>query len=275
MMTALRNGQTLRLFAVRSARLREYFNSHPDYACEAVPLMEANKKLAIQRKGNKYRDLTHCKYGHPLSGDNVYLYLAPGRRERRCYACITRRHNAPLLPTQEQVQRATAALNAGKTISEICFGRIGDRRIGKAIVTFNKLKLYRQQNPDFNSFVLSSTADNNSRAQIRRHAPEKIRAQTLRAETNDFYAIVNMVPSGFPPDVRDDIAQSILMALLEGSLQRDQVRDRVRHFVTAHHRMFPTKFAKFGDSPLLSLDEVMFDDGTATRGDTVSRGLWD
>jgi hypothetical protein len=38
--------------------------------------------------------------------------------------------------------------------------------------------------------------------------------------------------------------------------------------------MFPTKFAKFGDSQLVSLDEVMFDGGTATRGDTVSRGLW-
>jgi hypothetical protein len=39
--------------------------------------------------------------------------------------------------------------------------------------------------------------------------------------------------------------------------------------------MFPTKFAKFCDSPLVSLDEVMFDDGSATRCDTVSRGLWD
>jgi hypothetical protein len=45
--------------------------------------------------------------------------------------------------------------------------------------------------------------------------------------------------------------------------------------VTAHYRMFPTNFAKFGDARLVSLDEVMYDDGTATRGDTVSRGLWD
>jgi hypothetical protein len=39
--------------------------------------------------------------------------------------------------------------------------------------------------------------------------------------------------------------------------------------------MYPTKYRKFGGSPLVSLDEVLFDDGTATRGDTVSRGLWD
>jgi len=27
--------------------------------------------------------------------------------------------------------------------------------------------------------------------------------------------------------------------------------------------------------PLVSLDELMFEDGTATKGDNVSRGLWD
>jgi hypothetical protein len=37
------------------------------------------------------------------------------------------------------------------------------------------------------------------------------------------------------------------------------------------HRLF----AKFGNSLLVSLDEVLFEGGTATRGDTVSKGLWD
>jgi hypothetical protein len=78
-----------------------------------------------------------------------------------------------------------------------------------------------------------------------------------------------------PPDVRSDIAQSIFVALFEGSLQRDQVKGRVQRFVADHNRLFPTKFAKFGNSPLISLDEVMFEDGSTTRGDTVSRGLWD
>jgi hypothetical protein len=53
------------------------------------------------------------------------------------------------------------------------------------------------------------------------------------------------------------------------------VAARVQTYVAAHNRLFPTKFAKFGDSALLSLDEVMFDDRTATRGDKVSGGLWD
>jgi hypothetical protein len=44
--------------------------------------------------------------------------------------------------------------------------------------------------------------------------------------------------------------------------------------IADHNKRFPTKYAKFGNSPLVSLDEVLFEDGTTTRGDTVSRGLW-
>jgi hypothetical protein len=49
----------------------------------------------------------------------------------------------------------------------------------------------------------------------------------------------------------------------------------VRDYVSAHNRKYPTKYAKFGNSPLVSLDEVLFEDGTATRGDTITGGLWD
>jgi hypothetical protein len=38
--------------------------------------------------------------------------------------------------------------------------------------------------------------------------------------------------------------------------------------------MFPTKYAKFGNAPLVSLDATLYEDGTTTRGDTVSEGLW-
>jgi len=82
-----------------------------------------------------------------------------------------------------------------------------------------------------------------------------------------------MLPAGFPG--KDDVVSAIFEDLLTGALRRDDVMLRMQSYITAHNRMFPTKYAKFGDSPLLSLDEVLFDDGTATRGDGVSRGLWD
>jgi hypothetical protein len=82
-----------------------------------------------------------------------------------------------------------------------------------------------------------------------------------------------MLPAGFPD--KDDVVGAIFEDLLTGSLKPEEVRARVHAYITAHNRMFPTKYAKFGDSLLVSLDEVLFEDGTATRGDTVSRGLWD
>lgn len=82
-----------------------------------------------------------------------------------------------------------------------------------------------------------------------------------------------MLPANFPG--RDDVVSDIFEAMLDGSLPREDVKTRVQTYITAHNRMFPTNFAKFGDARLVSLDEVLFDDGRATRGDTVSRGLWD
>jgi hypothetical protein len=82
-----------------------------------------------------------------------------------------------------------------------------------------------------------------------------------------------MLAAHFPD--KDDVVNAIFEDLLTGRLKHDDIRSRVQSYITAHNRMFPTKYAKFGDAALLSLDEVMYDDGTATRGDTVSRGLWD
>jgi hypothetical protein len=95
----------------------------------------------------------------------------------------------------------------------------------------------------------------------------------IREQNNDYFRIRAMLPAGFPD--KDDVVSDIFEAILEGSLKREDVRVRVQNYITAHNRMFPTKYAKFGDSPLVSLDEVLFEDGSTTRGDTVSRGLWD
>ena len=166
----------------------------------------------------------------------------------------------------------TAAFNAGKTVKQICWGTVGNRKIEKPILTFRKLRLHRELNPEFNRFVVSAMADHNSKGQLRRFNPDRARANIRRSETNDFHKIVNMVPVYLPPDVRDDIAQSILVALLEGALQRDQVKVRVQQFVTAHNREANKHgTGKYG---LRSIDAAAFVDSSTTFGDTISRGLW-
>jgi hypothetical protein len=59
------------------------------------------------------------------------------------------------------------------------------------------------------------------------------------------------------------------------ALAREEVPARVKAYVADLNKLYPPKYAKFGNSPLVSLDEVLFDAGSTTRGDNVSRGLWD
>lgn len=74
---------------------------------------------------------------------------------------------------------------------------------------------------------------------------------------------------------RDEIVQNTFAELCASTIGRDDVPRAVKKLVGEQEREFPTKFRKFGDSLLVSLDEQLFEDGTATRGDSVSRGLWD
>jgi hypothetical protein len=121
--------------------------------------------------------------------------------------------------------------------------------------------------------VISATANNNSKAQLRRWRPLEERTRIIRDQNNDYRKILAMLPANFPD--KDDVISDIFEALSNGSLQRTDVGARVKHYVTAHYRMFPTNFAKFGDARLVSLDEVLFEGGTMTRGDNVSQSLWD
>jgi len=87
------------------------------------------------------------------------------------------------------------------------------------------------------------------------------------------YTSRDLVPASNPH--RDDIVGRIFEDMLSGLLKREDVPVRISRYVAEFNKLYPTKYAKFGDGTLLSLDEVLFDDGTATRADTVSRGLWD
>jgi hypothetical protein len=261
MMAALREGRTLRTFGIRAPRLEAYFKAHQEYAREALPLIAANKEAAARRKGAHIRDKTHCINGHSFA-EHGRVAMHKGWKTRQCRACeVMRYHRGNVIKT-EVLEKVTTRLIAGSSIG-------GFTKPGRGyLVRFSTLARYRRENPKFDRFVVDASKDNNSKGQ-------KLRWQRIHnsAANNDYYKIRAMLPANFPG--RDDVVSDIFEAILNGSLRREDIRARVKHYVTAHNRMFPTNYAKFGDRPLLSLDEVLYDDGTATRGDKVSRGLWD
>lgn len=264
MMLALREGRTLRTFGVKTPRLEAYFKAHPEFAREARPLIEANAKAAHLRKGARLRDRPHCKHGHSLEGARIYT--KDGYTFRFCVECrkVDDAKGGILKP--EVAAKIKAALKSPTaTINGITHA--GPRRL----VSHVALQAYRRADPEIDVLVRGIISTAHIRSQKFRW--QRLRNEAKREETNDYYKIRLMLPANFPD--KDDVVSDIFEALVNGSLRRQDVQARVRHFITAQNRMFPTKYAKFGGSPLVSLDEVLFEDGSTTRGDTITRGFWD
>jgi len=267
LMVALRGGATPHMFGVNNKSLEIYLAARPDYAQKARPLIEANVQAARRRKGARLRNKTHCVNSHSLAEHGrVAMYKRFATRQCRACELMRARRGDKMKP--DVLIAVTAALKRGLTIGAIPHS--GPKRL----VKHNTFARYRRENAEFDRFVVDLTKDNYRRGILLRNqrAMNEVKRKE-RKEANDYYKIRAMLPANFPS--RDDVVSNIFEAMLDGSLKREDVRARVQSFITAHNRMFPAKYAKFGNSPLVSLDEVLFDDGTATRGDMISCGLWD
>lgn len=281
-MAALRAGQSRRRFTgggktgtmiVSLTKFKTHCAAYPEWGAEADRLAKANAKAADYLKGslNRGKQFPFCKRGlHAMVGDNVGIHTTKGRRY--CRACAKATLERPI--TAEEVLAVRNAINHGWTISKMITGRpVGggpvdySQRIVNAHVLFGHCK----RDPEFAQFLRQATAGNTKRGQKIRWS--RFRSAAARQESNDYYKIRGMIPERNPH--RDDIVARIFEDILNGSLKREDVPSRIDRYVGELNRLYPTKFAKFGDSALVSLDEVMFDSGAATRGDSVSRGLWD
>jgi hypothetical protein len=161
------------------------------------------------------------------------------------------------------LKKVTARIIAGSSLSN--FTKAGN---GGYLVRFSTLARYRRENPAFDRLVVESI-------QSRIYRAPTVAAGTFHYEWDpaDAQVIPAMLPDGFPG--KNDVVQSIFVELIEGRLDRKLLKQHIRRFVIEYNRQHPGKFAKFGTGRLLSLDEVIFEGGTTTRGDMVSRGLWD
>jgi hypothetical protein len=255
-------------------RFKKHCALHPEWAEEARRISDANSRIA---KGSFKRGKVSqfCQSGrHRMEGDNVMVgrtHKRPGNRF--CRACWEEKMTRPMTAAEiEAVKRAASV--EGRTFSNITCGVPvggGAKDYSKAIVSSSILMGQYKRDPEFACFMKLAIAANAGRARKIRYT--RVHTATVRDDNNDYYKIRDMIPVGNPN--RDDIVARIFEDLLGGTLKREDVPARVKVYIAELNKLFPTNYAKFGNSPLVSLDEVMFEDGTATRGDNVSRGLWD
>jgi hypothetical protein len=294
-MEALKRGLTLRRITgggslgkpiVSLTKLNAHCAAYEVWGAEAMRLARANAKAVD--KGHR-RKQTHCKFGHPLSGSNVRTE-GPGRRFRRCLACQKRQEASPPLPTAETIEAVTAALNGGKTITQICHGVLDGKAVAEPILQFRNLKRYRVLNQDYDRFIREASAKNKTLDHLRRYPAASrrkliqpsslVRGPTLTGviagPSHEIFTVVDRaVPRNLDFETRKEVMSEMMLAILEGKLTLEEAPLRYREFLRITNRMFPTQYAKFGGSPLVSLDESLFDNGSGTRGDIVTRALWD
>lgn len=121
LMEGLRVGKTPRVFSITPARLEAYLQANPEYAAEARPLLVANAKAALDRKGSVHRLTTHCRSGlHPMTGNNVDIDGTHGRR--RCRACrlLSAAKASPM--DADIAARVKAAIERGANLTQITKG---------------------------------------------------------------------------------------------------------------------------------------------------------
>jgi hypothetical protein len=258
-------------------RLRRHCEQNPEWGAKVRKLSWENfKKKSRESSHLRRRTAEMCIKGlHPMTGDNVMISHKKNRQWRQCLAC--RRHaakNPPMASILAIVDVIKEKIIRGTSIGEICHGKpTGGGPIDRSLVLtmHNKFSYLRKTDAEFDQFVSEHTKNNNSRGQRIRHT--RVRTAAVRGDNNDYYKIRELIPESNPN--RDDIVARIFEDLLGGTLKREDVPARIKGYIAELNKLYPTKYAKFGNSRLLSLDEVMFDDGSATRGDNVSRGLWD
>jgi hypothetical protein len=291
-MAAMVAGQSKRQFThgrspiVTPRKFSKHCASYPTYGAEIARLSEKNIANVNARKSanSRTRRLTAvmCMKGlHQMIPDNILRRKDARRRNwRQCKACYEATLvKPPVLALEKiQIEEIKRDILYGASISQICHGRpTGGGKVDRSLVRArpNVFKYLRQVNADFDRFMQENYTYSLSAAQKIRWSRIKTRIVTAAArdESNDYYKILAMVPASVPD--RRAIVSLIFEDMLAGMLNREDVPARVGKYVADFNREFPTKYRKFGDTQLLSLDEIMYDVGAATRGDTVSRGLWD
>lgn len=220
---------------------------------------------------------THCRNGHSLSGDN--LYIRPNG-ERQCIACrraSARRAQKNGLPSEQALRKLFDGLRAGLALQTLILGKGpgGFKHSDKRVISGMRLANLRRINPRIDAKIKSLIEKNKPLYSQRISTGRRTIAApfVLRNDGADAFAAIMAATASLPDHLRDDVRGTMFVAVSEGRLKPNDIGRRVREYVTCHNRMF-SQFVPNGGGIMRSLDQQLFDDGPMTLGDTVTQGLW-
>jgi len=248
---------------VTASRFKKHCDLHPEWAAEAWRISRENTRRGrAARLGSR----THCKFGHPFSGDN--LFVTP-EGWRRCRICMEKSHAENRTVSEHQARRAVEALTDGKTIVNIT------KSDPTYVLNNRALLLFRQKHPKFDRLVVRLSTANAKvhRAEALARRVRIHRGPSISANAEDIFALIRAaVPNTLPAQTRDEVIGAMALAVVEGKLRPAEVKRHVGEYITAQFR----QFSKYG---AVSLDARLYDDGSATLLDRLSTevgtGSWD
>lgn len=182
-----------------------------------------------------------------------------GKRYRYCKLCnkINSQQGGPL--PSEVVEKIKTLVRAGNPVRSFTSG-------GQSgyLARFNSVKLLRSRDAEFDRLVRLNSE--------RRIITTNVRLPTLTGRIaaqpdETFSAVDAAVSHRLPRHIRDDVMGRLILEVLEGRVDVPQVAKYAQLYTRqAYNQM------NYGP---LSLDARLFEDGSTTRGDRVTRGLWD
>ncbi len=224
------------------------------------------------------RRKTTCRWGHPLSGENLRLTRQGYRVCRKC-AKEARRRNKPLelfLARKRKVlyhgYRKTVVKNVQRELVEQAFEAVretGSIRAGGDVMPLCKWRALLFFSPRIHAAVWRIKRDRPAVSLKRVAAPA-----ILRNSGRDAFTAVMEATANVFVDIRDDVRADLFVAIAEGRVRLDGISNAVRGFITAYNRREKNSVqSKWGH---YSLDATFSDDGDGTLLDVLSddHKLW-
>jgi len=267
-----------------SVGFERYCAANPEWWAEFKPIVEANSAAAKARAtAHSFEGKTHCRNGHLLV-ESMGIKKSNGTRYCRFCNRITVRRGVALSPGKiEEIARAFVTGMSGKQITRSVGGR-------KPLVTLRSLRRLKMERPEIAQlqflhgsvqarFNLSSRqavvrVDPAQFDRIPRDAPAPSSAiEVYVPRDDDVEWLYSLTPRYLPKHARDEIVGNIFLELSERRVNRAGVPACAKNMVRAYNRENPMQV--YGDirAPL-PLDAPAYLDGTMSRVEIVSEGLW-
>lgn len=260
-------------------RLKLYRKNNPAWDAKFKPIIIRNSKIAVALGSRKLRK-THCKNGHELTEENTHINAVSGFRA--CAACHRAFNGAPVTP--QMIQNVERGLLTGMSFSDLTRSVGGSR----SIISGKQLRNLRTSRPDVNErFALAARnpATIRSFASAGTVAPfGGLLASTSRdflrndielylPRDGDYDWLFSLTPRYLSQNARDIIVSDIFLELSERRVDRAGVPSCAKRMIAAYNKENPMK--AYGDirAPL-PLDAPAYLDGTMSRVEIVSEGLW-